>query len=85
MKRERERKLYVGWRERGMRADLRRRLVSVLVLGGVLFLSGNRPVWPGEKMIADYGGTSGFQSPIWAAKVPLIPDTKERPGCHTRT
>lgn len=23
---------------------------------------------PGEKIIADYGGTSGFQAPIWAAK-----------------
>lgn len=46
----------------------RRRLVSILVVGAVLFLVGNLPARAAEKMIADYGGTSGFQSPIWAAK-----------------
>ncbi len=51
-----------------MNLDLIRRSVSLLVLVSVLLLTGNRPAWPGEKLIADYGGTSGFQSPIWAAK-----------------
>ena len=39
-----------------------------MMLGCVLLLTANPLAWPSEKFIADYGGTSGFQSPIWAAK-----------------
>jgi len=41
---------------------------SFLILSSLLFLTANAEVGRAEKIIADYGGTSGFQSPIWAAK-----------------
>jgi len=43
-------------------------LVRAWILTGVLFIAGWQPAWSAEKIIADYGGTSGFQAPIWAAK-----------------
>ncbi len=48
--------------------DLRRKLFSILVLAAVFFLTGSAETRSGEKITADYGGTSGFQAPIWAAK-----------------
>jgi NitT/TauT family transport system substrate-binding protein len=41
---------------------------SVLFLACAFLLAASPGVWPAGKIIADYGGTSGFQSPIWAAK-----------------
>ena len=34
----------------------------------LLIFATAQPAWSAEKIIADYGGTSGFQAPIWAAK-----------------
>lgn len=45
-----------------------RRFISLVLLVGVLLLTRNMPAWPGEKIIADYGGTSGFQAALWSAK-----------------
>lgn len=45
----------------------RRKILSILLLSCVFFGASSAAL-PGEKFIADYGGTSGFQSPIWAAK-----------------
>jgi ABC-type nitrate/sulfonate/bicarbonate transport system substrate-binding protein len=39
--------------------------ISLLV---VLLLISFQSAWCGPKIIADYGGTSGFQAPLWAAK-----------------
>ena len=44
------------------------KLLSILILDLVFQLTVTSLARPGEKIIADYGGTSGFQSPIWAAK-----------------
>lgn len=40
----------------------------LLILGNLLLLIASSEAARAEKIIADYGGTSGFQSPIWAAK-----------------
>jgi ABC-type nitrate/sulfonate/bicarbonate transport system substrate-binding protein len=45
----------------------RKKILSILLLSCVIF-GANSAALSGEKFIADYGGTSGFQSPIWAAK-----------------
>lgn len=34
----------------------------------LLLMAGAQAAWGAEKIVADYGGTSGFQAPIWAAK-----------------
>ena len=44
------------------------RLTRAFVAAGVLFIASSQPAWSAEKIIADYGGTSGFQAAIWAAK-----------------
>jgi ABC-type nitrate/sulfonate/bicarbonate transport system substrate-binding protein len=43
------------------------KLIAILFVVGVL-LAAQSAAFAGEKYIADYGGTSGFQAPIWAAK-----------------
>ncbi|MGE5819781.1 MAG: ABC transporter substrate-binding protein [Deltaproteobacteria bacterium] len=45
-----------------------RRLARASITAGVLFITSSQAVWSAEKIIADYGGTSGFQAPIWAAR-----------------
>ena len=40
----------------------------VFITAGVLLITSCPSIWSAEKIIADYGGTSGFQAPIWAAK-----------------
>lgn len=38
------------------------------IFAGILIFASAQAAWSAEKIIADYGGTSGFQAPIWAAK-----------------
>ncbi len=45
-----------------------RSLTRILITAGVLIITVCPSVRSAEKIIADYGGTSGFQAPIWAAK-----------------
>jgi ABC-type nitrate/sulfonate/bicarbonate transport system substrate-binding protein len=50
-----------------MRFFQSRRFASLWSIAGLLFFT--CPMgWGAEKIIADYGGTSGFQAPIWAAR-----------------
>lgn len=51
-----------------MGPDWMRRFVSLLLLAGAPLLAGNMPARGAEKIIADYGGTSGFQAALWSAK-----------------
>jgi ABC-type nitrate/sulfonate/bicarbonate transport system substrate-binding protein len=44
------------------------RRIARWILAGAVFLISSEPIWSAEKIIADYGGTSGFQAPIWAAR-----------------
>jgi NitT/TauT family transport system substrate-binding protein len=45
-----------------------RSLVRASLLTFVLIVASWQPAGSAEKIIADYGGTSGFQAPIWAAR-----------------
>ncbi|MGE5305054.1 MAG: ABC transporter substrate-binding protein, partial [Alphaproteobacteria bacterium] len=45
-----------------------RRFAEAFMAAGVLFIMSSQPGWSAEKIIADYGGTSGFQAAIWTAK-----------------
>jgi ABC-type nitrate/sulfonate/bicarbonate transport system substrate-binding protein len=45
-----------------------RRFFRASIAAGSLFITFCLPAWSAEKIIADYGGTSGFQAAIWAAK-----------------
>lgn len=45
-----------------------RRFILVATAGAALLWSTSQPASSAEKIIADYGGTSGFQAPLWAAK-----------------
>lgn len=44
------------------------RFTGAWALAFLLLLAGSQAAWCAEKIIADYGGTSGFQAPLWAAK-----------------
>lgn len=39
-----------------------------MIFASLLIFASAQSTWSAEKIIADYGGTSGFQAPIWAAK-----------------
>ena len=39
-----------------------------MIFASLLIFASAQSAWSAEKIIADYGGTSGFQAPIWAAK-----------------
>jgi NitT/TauT family transport system substrate-binding protein len=45
-----------------------RRVGLVCVIAALLSVISLQPASSAEKIIADYGGTSGFQAPIWAAR-----------------
>jgi len=55
-----------------MSLNLTRSLFSTLFLAGVLLLAGNSPIWSAEKLSADYGETSGFQSPLGAESLKIV-------------
>ena len=42
--------------------------ILVATVSAALLWSTSQPASSAEKIIADYGGTSGFQAPLWAAK-----------------